>query len=112
MNLNEIAEEGYKTAIKRGQWNKENNIEKALIHLHTEVSELANATKNANYGIFEQLMDNGMSYKEAYEFAIKNTIEDEISDILIINTGLAKHMEIDIEKAVIMKMKYNSERND
>ena len=107
MNLNEIAEKAYNTAIKRGQY--QGDIKDVLLHLVTEVGELIKSNKMANYGLFEQLVEK-MGYKEAYEFAIKDTIDAEIGGIVLLIAGLSKCYNIDLEIAVSMEQKYNEQR--
>jgi len=105
--LKDLSEQAYETAVKRGQY--QGDVKDAILHLMTEVGELAGANKRANHGMFEQIVEN-IGYRESYEFSIKNTIEDEIADILILTLGLAKALDMDADNIVRMKMLYNKMR--
>ena len=107
--MKELQKQAYEIAKSRGQWENQ-SIEKVLLHLIEEVIELKKATKRANIGIFEDLLNVGKSYKEAYEFAIKDTIDCEISDVVIFCMSIAEKLGIDLEGAITRKMEYNRQR--
>jgi NTP pyrophosphatase (non-canonical NTP hydrolase) len=47
---------------------------------------------------------------EHFEALIKDTVEDELADVIIRALDLCGHLGIDIEKHVELKMQYNKSR--
>ena len=48
--------------------------------------------------------------KEAFERHIKNTFEDELADVIIRTLSICGYLDIDVERNVFAKMKYNKTR--
>ena len=48
--------------------------------------------------------------KEAFERHIKNTFEDELADVIIRTLDICGYLNIDIERSVLAKMRYNKTR--
>lgn len=48
--------------------------------------------------------------KEAFEKYIKNTFEDELADVIIRTLDICGYLNIDIERSVLAKMRYNKTR--
>lgn len=48
--------------------------------------------------------------EEAFEKYIKNTFEDELADVIIRTLDICGYLNIDIERSVLAKMKYNKTR--
>lgn len=48
--------------------------------------------------------------KEAFDIYIKNTFEDELADVIIRTLDICGYLNIDIERSVLAKMKYNKIR--
>ena len=107
MNIAETQKKCYKTAKKRGKFS--NGIDRVLLDMHSEVTELSQARRKADYSMHKEMLNN-MSKKDAFEFAIKNTIDEEIADVIISCFSLAEHYNIDVEKIIEIKMKYNEIR--
>ncbi|MDR1340654.1 MAG: hypothetical protein LBK58_11480, partial [Prevotellaceae bacterium] len=54
--------------------------------------------------------DFNISWKNSFKANIKNTVEDELADVIIRTLDLCGHLGIDIERHIEMKMKYNESR--
>jgi NTP pyrophosphatase (non-canonical NTP hydrolase) len=58
----------------------------------------------------EMFSDNENRFTEAFEFAVKNSFEDELADVVIRVLDLAEKMKIDMEWHIRAKMDYNGHR--
>lgn len=125
-SLNRFCKEAYNNSKKHG-FHDSDNVEYAseLFHLfvsqklalvHSELSEALEADRKNNYcagdsgylnDIYNQPDD---EFKYLFEKYIKNTFEDELADVLIRIFDLCGWLNIDLDKHVEMKMKYNSLR--
>ena len=106
MSILELQKKVYNIALKRGQW-KDKNIDNAIMDLVEESIELRNSTKRANLGIFEDLLESGKSYKEAFNFAIKDTVDEEGVDLVITALSICEHLRIDVDTMIAIKNEYN-----
>ena len=123
-----------KTIEKMGELSKDfskSDIERVRTAFYNEkisliTSELGEATEAMRLGKFCELKDDGFDninnllleenagefkYQGAYRTHIKDTFEDEIADSFIRLFDLCYKMDIDIEKFIDMKMKYNKTRD-
>lgn len=100
MDLNELAEEAFKTAVERGKYKISNNSELSL-QLLRECLEFDQALQKGEYA----------KCGLGYEIGIKGAIEDELADILITVLSIARYLRVDIKSHVAMKMKYNKTRD-
>jgi NTP pyrophosphatase (non-canonical NTP hydrolase) len=133
--LNQLRDEIHANAVKHGFYDFERSIpngglvEEAehaffamrITLIHSELSEALEADRNeksANLKAFDKAM---LELKEENSFGnteeatlfqkyIKNTIEDELADVIIRTLDLCGHLGIDIERHVELKMKYNELR--
>lgn len=128
--LNELATEAHKEAKRKG-WHRETDgiiasagdnahiaaamIDSARIALiHSELSEALEALrKNRRADLFFVENPSDMTddeFKERFEMYVKDTVEDEIADVLIRTLEFAATRGMDIQRHVEMKMKYNALR--
>lgn len=131
MTLQELIEESYKIASEKGFWDKYNNI-LSSIPLYEEreyvkqlfitqklmliVSELGESLESIRINKFtpnteihiENLSDE--KFIKYFESNIKDTFEDEISDVFIRLGDLCGKFNINIEKHIQLKQKYNITR--
>ena len=85
MNLNELRDEAYSIAKANGWHEEKHSDEHWLMLVITEIAEAVQADrKNLHADVeafkkYEEIID----FKENFERQIKNTVEDELSDVVI-----------------------------
>jgi NTP pyrophosphatase (non-canonical NTP hydrolase) len=134
--LNELRDEIHENAVKHGFYDTDlqlpdfasKTVEAGIKHalfaqrtalIHSELSEALEADRKdiraytASFlsgttmdGIFNDLLPEDV----AFEKFIKNTVEDELADVIIRTLDLCGHLGIDIERHIELKMKYNESR--
>lgn len=113
-------------AREKGFWDSERNIPEALLLIISEVSEATEALRKNHHAdkkvVIDLLHDIEMSkideeftfstedFKAVFEKNIKSSFEDEIADVAIRLFDLCGGLNIDLEKHIELKMKYNSLR--
>lgn len=132
MNLNELAKEIHQNAKDHGFYEAEietlseimlcNDIvegirkQKVVRHaffaqkialIHSELSECLEANRMDSFSIDTEIEDD-IDFVKSFKLLVKNTVEDELADVLIRTLDLCASLNIDIEKQVELKMKYNS----
>lgn len=83
-----------------------------LMLITSELSEALESNrkdKNANVTAMYNNLYN-LPFPEAFEGHVKDTFEDELADATIRIGDLAEWLEIDLDKHVDLKQKYNSSR--
>lgn len=97
MNYNKLAEEAHENAVKHGFWETKVSNEHCLMLVITEIGEMVEAhrvSRKANIAAY-----NVMPNKQiGFERYIKNTMEDEMADIVIRLADLAGALGIDFTK--------------
>lgn len=96
MNLNKLRDEAYSIAKANGWHNEEHSDSHCLMLVITEIAEVVNADRNnshADIASFKEIMSDIPSgatlaehndwFKKAFENHVKNTVEDELSDVVI-----------------------------
>jgi NTP pyrophosphatase (non-canonical NTP hydrolase) len=92
--------------------------------VHSEISEALEAHRNERWADMEEWTDfeercpevnfsheNYVAiFKHNFQSIIKDTVEDELADVIIRVLDLCGNLNIDIEKHVELKMKYNKKR--
>jgi len=111
----------HKNAEEKGFWEAPINIPEKLMLVVSELSEALEALREENYcdplfvkETYEKTVPTSfmapqyeMSHFEKY---IKNKFEDEIADAFIRLLDICHHMNIDIEKQIAIKHRYNTLR--
>lgn len=126
MNIKQTIEESHEMAKAKGFWDSERNIPEALLLIISEVSEATEALRKNHHAdkkvVIDLLHDIEMSkideefnfsnddLKAVFEKNIKSSFEDEIADVAIRLFDLCGGLNIDLEKHIELKMKYNSLR--
>lgn len=114
--INELGERALRISKSKGYYDKESILE-LLAMIHTEVSEAIEADRKDNW-VGKSNMD-AVLKKESYdtfsllfEKYVKNTFQDELADIMIRTISLAAHLEVDLEKHIEAKLRYNELNED
>ena len=113
--LNELRDKVHENAVVHGFYDDDNiNIPEKLMLIVSELGEAMEAYRKEHYADYEgynNLLDKNIEYENgAFERLIKNSFEDEISDTIIRLLDLCGYMNIDIDRYVELKMKYNESR--
>jgi len=117
-NLNELSKEIYEGNKLRGFNTANENVGQTLMLVVSELSEALEAhRKNKFVDLLPEeiliLKDNTLpneDFKDVFQKLIKDTFEDEIADSFIRLFDLCGAFDIDIEKHMELKLKYNSMR--
>ena len=113
MDLNTFAKDIYQNNVKKGFWESPNIAEKLML-IVSELSEALEADRNNKYAspqawkemeCYESASNN--NWMTAFEGYIKDTFEDEMADVLIRLLDLTARLDINIEKHVKAKHRYN-----
>lgn len=105
-------ETAHENAIKRDVYG--HNPELAIIQkLKEEVLELQEAflkNRKAELWLYhgERMVDNSI---DVFERFVKNSIEDELADIIIVCLAASKELGIDISSHIQLKNSYNKKRS-
>jgi len=103
----------------------DSSVTQRLMLVHSEISEAFDAFRNDHYAdlipflndtLYHVVCDipcceeNNSQYKALFEKLVKDSFEDEITDAIIRLLAICGENDIDIEKHLNAKMKYNSLR--
>jgi NTP pyrophosphatase (non-canonical NTP hydrolase) len=127
MKIKQTIKKAHDMAKEKGFWEGENrNIPQALLLVISEVSEATEALRKDHFAdkavandllhdlrvaeVDEEFTYNPEDWKRMFEESIKSSFEDEIADVAIRLFDLCGGMNIDLEKHIELKMKYNSMR--
>ena len=85
MNLNELKDRAYKITKAHGWHDKELSDETYLMLIITEIAEAVQADRNNRHADIEAFKkyEDRIDFKENFERQVKNTVEDELSDVVI-----------------------------
>ena len=100
--INKLAKEIHKWAKKKGWWDTERNTGEIFANFHSEISEAWEEWRN------------GKSPTLTYYGDVPNKPEGipiELADCIIRILDYCAYYEIDIEKAIKVKMEYNKTRS-
>ena len=112
--INELGKEIHKNAVSKGFYEDKKNIGEMLCLIHSEISEALEADRKNNYtktDIYSvnQWIDDE-NFTHYFKENVKDTFEDELSDIMIRVMDLATFKGINLEEHIKAKMRYNSMR--
>ena len=97
MNYNKLAEEAHENAVKHGFWETKVSNEHCLMLVITEIAEMVEAhrvSRKANTAAYNEMLNKQIGF----EHFIKNTMEDEMADIVIRLADLAGALGVDFTK--------------
>lgn len=119
-------EKAHAVAKEKGFWETERNVSEMLMLIVSELAEAQEALRKNQYAdpfaadilkhslelekIDEEFVLNKEEWKEKFQSTIKSSFEDEIADVAIRLFDLCGGLNIDLEKHIELKMKYNSLR--
>jgi NTP pyrophosphatase (non-canonical NTP hydrolase) len=118
--LNELAEKAYKNAVEKGFYDNNKEFGTLLMQVTGELSEALEADRKGGYCSdqdiqtlkhFDKTVGRVAIENKAFEMFIKNKVQDELTDALIILLGICRHKNMDIDWHVEQKMKYNEGRS-
>lgn len=115
-NLNEIAKTFHQSAVNKGFWDKEREKGTILMLVVSELAEALEADRKSKYSnipcfeAVEDRWDRPACDAFSFESNVKDTFEDEIADTFIRLFDLVGAYNIDIDKHIELKMKYNQTR--
>ena len=110
---NFIANEVSYIANKNHHYDSNPQLSQLLMHVVSELVEASQAALKNNFATAENLkmIDSENSFNIKYfEQNVKNTVGDEMADVIILLFSIAKYMKIDIAKHIVLKMHYNKVR--
>lgn len=117
MELKELIKKVFEINKENG-WHEEKH--ETPTYLMLIVSELAEAMEADRKNVYSSYflnenedintIDNDLKFKRGFESLVKDTFEDEIADVIIRCLDLCAMMDIDIEKHILLKLKYNQLR--
>ena len=115
-NLNEVSKEVYEANKLKGFDVKKENLGQTLCLIHSEISEALEAIRKnryANLSYFEiddKKFSDIVSFESNFKTYIKDTFEDEIADTFTRLMDLVGALDIDIDRHIELKRRYNSLR--
>ena len=112
--LNPVCKEVYEANKLKGFDVKKENLGQTLCLIHSEISEALEASRTNSYTDANLNAVGGWVLDEdfilAYKVMIKGTFEEEIADAFIRLMDLVGALEMDIDKHIELKRRYNSLR--
>ena len=104
--LNDLSKKLHDFQINAGF--TDSSITQRLMLVHSEISEAFEAfRKDKRFNNKSIWYTTDEEYKNTFEYNIKDTLEDEIADSIIRLLAFCGENDIDIEKHIKFKMKYN-----
>ena len=97
MNYNKLAEEAHENAVKHGFWETKVSNEHCLMLVITEIAEMVEAhrvSRKASTAAYNEMPNKQIGFEKF----IKNTLEDEMADIVIRLADLAGALGVDFTK--------------
>lgn len=101
MKISDVQYDCHKNAVSKGWWDEKRNVGESLALIHSEVSEALEEYRK------------GVDLKEIYFDSNGKPLgfPTEIADVVIRIFDLCGGLEIDLEDAIKVKMKYNKTRS-
>ena len=104
MNLNELRDEAYSIAKANGWHEEEHSDSHWLMLIITEIAEAVQADRNGIYADVEAFRkyEETLDFKENFDRQIKNSMQDELADVVIRCLDLAGLRGIDFHYSDIL----------
>lgn len=114
-NLNELTEAVHANALKHGWWENKPSTEHCLMLVVTEIAEMVEADRAGKIAVINHIrkhnnlaaaqktrliddVDSAPDFNAAFTEMVKNTVEDEMADVVIRLLDLAGSLGIDFDK--------------
>lgn len=113
MNINELVKQSHDNAVKKGFYDTPNkNIGELLMLVVSELGEALEAHRKNRFanlkGLEAGITPSGKIL--TFEHWVKDTFEDELTDAVIRICDMCGYLNIDLEKHIELKMRYNETR--
>ena len=124
--MKNLIAKAHQVAKDKGFWEEERNKPEMLMLIVSELAEALEALRKDDYAdqevvanlahdleldrTDEEFMLKALTWKQSFEQGVKSSFEDELADVAIRLFDLCGGLNIDLEKHIDMKMKYNSMR--
>jgi NTP pyrophosphatase (non-canonical NTP hydrolase) len=115
--INELSKKIHQNARDKGFYAAPRNIGEMLCLIHSEVSEALECDRKEFFAHLTTEQESILSgsptdsdFQTYFQEFVKDTFEDELADIMIRVMDLAEHKGVDLEKHILLKMRYNSLR--
>ena len=110
--LNELCEEIHKVQVDKGFYEEKREMGTLLMLIVSELSEALEADRKNRYAKDKigHINISDANFVSEFEENIKDTFEDEIADAVIRIFDLCGYLNIDLDRHVLMKLKYNESR--
>lgn len=108
MDYNKLAKEAHDNAVKHGFWEMQVSMMHCLMLIISEIGEMVEADRSgrrANYAKY-----NGNGGKD-FEALIKDTVEDEMADVVIRLGDLAGALHVDFKEGEIFIIDHQFEKD-
>lgn len=110
--MNKLRDEIHENAKAKGFYDNEREIGTLLMLIVSEIAEAMEADRKGYRAIKIDFVEKqeGESFVNHFRDKVKDTFEDELADTIIRVLDLCGYMDIDIDRHVALKMRYNRER--
>jgi NTP pyrophosphatase (non-canonical NTP hydrolase) len=110
--VNKLRDEIHENARAKGFYDNEREIGTLLMLIVSEIAEAMEADRKCYRATKIDFVEKqeGESFVNHFRDKVKDTFEDELADTIIRVLDLCGYMDIDIDKHVALKMRYNKER--
>lgn len=108
MTIKQLQNKCFGHALSHGFLHKNMNIAEMLCEVHGEVSEALTALQSkrrADLRSYEKTFSD-----ERFACYVKDSLEDELADIVMRVATLCGYLEIDLEKHIAYKIEFNKNR--
>ena len=109
--LNESAQVIFQNNKAKGFWDNERNVGELLMLITSELGEAMEAHRKGKFANGHLMATSYATWKEWFEKHYKDTFEDELADVFIRLFDLIGFMNINIDRHIELKMKYNESRD-
>ena len=115
MEIKELIKQAHENALSKGFYpdGEKKNIGELLMLVVSELGEALEAHRAGTFPLYEMFqseIDSGIDFRTAFKNHIKDTLQDELSDAVIRICDMCGYLNIDLEKHIELKMKYNTTR--